>query len=63
MKFSHREDEKKETGQYKTHEICNEGSFSLRLLLDHFMLKFGHSDSGKKDTDQYKTQKTCNKDD
>ena len=36
LKFSHPEDKKKETGQYKTQEMCNEAveeePFSMRLL-------------------------------
>ena len=52
LKFSHFEDEKKETGQHRTQEMCKEavkeGNFSLQLLLDHFMLKFGHRETRKK---------------
>ena len=40
LKFGHSEDEKKETGQYKTQRICikavEENPSSLRLVPDHF---------------------------
>ena len=40
LKLGHLEDEKKETGQYKTQKICNEAveqdPSSLRLVSNHF---------------------------